>query len=152
MTPLEARVKAANSCREVASKLYEPLTKVFTDLIGKKICKTDGTLLEKYKKNLENVLIPNTHELSIYRHHSDYSLAWSIRACVLNGDSGCYYDEVTLYIGDLSDQVLTGICPKPEFPVYSVENVIAARERLKLAKKALVEAEAEVYPFGEYDR
>lgn len=59
---------------------------------------------------------------------------------------------MTLYIGDLSDQVLTRICPKPEFPIYSADKVIAARERLKLAKKALVEAEAEVYPFGEYDR
>lgn len=151
MTPLEARVKAANSCREVANKLYEPLAKVFTDLIGKKIRKTDGCLLEKYKKNLENVLPPNTHELAIYRHHTVYSLAWSIQSCVSNGDR-CYYDEVTLYIGKLSNQVLTEIYSKPEFPVYSVENVIDARERLKLAKKALSDAEAEVFPFGEYDR
>jgi hypothetical protein len=136
MTPLEARVKAANSCREVASKLYEPLTKVFTDLIGKKICKTDGTLLEKYKKNLENVLIPNTHELSIYRHHSDYSLAWSIRACVLNGNSGCYYDEVTLYIGVLNDQVLTEICPKPEFPVYSADKSDCCKGTIEVGKES----------------
>jgi len=152
MTPLEAKVKSANMCRDAANKLYKPLAEIFKNHIGKKVCKSDLTLLEKYKKLVEDVLFPNSNELSISRHHSEYNLSWNVRVCCITEKCHSYYDEVTLYIGELKNQILTEICEEPNFSTdFTPQKIIEARNRLKLAKKLVTEAENALYPFGEYD-
>ena len=148
---LKARVKAVNAANDYANKLYPQLVAIFEPLVGEQVLKADGTLLAKYQKLLPD--FPSSNGLHVYKHSSDYSLAWCVKTCEQVEDHcTCVYHEVTVYIGSLSGKTLKEIDRPFEGKTdYTVADVQAARERYKEAKKAADEAKSALFPFGEYD-
>jgi len=153
MGMLEAKVEAVNKANEYAAKLHTQLTGVFNDLVGKKVLKADGIVLEKYKKVMPE--LPNTPGLRVYARpdKARYSLAWNVNVYVFH-DRGSSYHETTVYVGSLKDGVLTELTPFGEGyrTDYTAEEVRKLRETYKEAKKASDEAYSKLYYFGEYDR
>ena len=73
-----------------------------------------------------------------------------VKACeVVDGLSE--YREVSVYVGELSGDVLAKLCDRPNHRSdHSAAEVKAIREEVKLAQKALDAAKSKLYPFGEY--
>ena len=147
---LAARVVATNKAHKYAVELQSKLRAAFAPLVGQKILKADGSLLAKYE-----TLAPQCagNDLHVYRHNSNYSLAWCVKACESVPPHGCVYYEVTAYVGDLEGQVLKSLSPalelRSDYTVKEIEGKIAAYEA---AKKAADTARSEVYPFQEFIR
>ncbi len=152
MSPLEAKVQAVNASREYGNKLFPILSAIFAPFVGQKIFKIDGSLLKKHHEAVETLNLPYDHKLQAHRHSSDYSLAWTITARTTDEKGHSQSNTITIYIGDISNGVLTKMCTEPKYRTdRTVEEVLEIREKLKIAKRAVSEAEGELYPFGEYD-
>jgi hypothetical protein len=149
---LKARVRAVNAANLYAAELYKKLVAVFEPFVGQKILKADGTLLAKIEPLVKALNLPNTPKLSVYRHSSDYSLAWTVKTSEWTQEYTVYH-EVVVYIGDLGLQTLKGITPPYDHAFnYTAEDVAAKRKAYEAAKKVMEDARSELYPFGEYDR
>lgn len=100
---LAARVKGVNRAHAYAKKLYEQLVPIFKPLVGTKIFKADGTLLQKIKEQLPELSC--TPGLHVHKNSSDYSLSFSVRTSEdVNGLA--YYHSVSVYIGEVRNGVL----------------------------------------------
>lgn len=163
-TPLAAKVAARNNAHAYALKLFPVLAEFWAGYVGQKIENNDGTIAKRIKDKMP--AFPETgktqFELSVYRHTSDYSLAWTVKACECHpgrnsrpGDTYqiANYYEVTVYVGDMRNGVLTAIKDAPTYlrTDYTVEGVEKAREAYKVAKAAADAARSELGDFGEYD-
>lgn len=154
---LAAKVRAVNRAHEYANKLYPWLVEKFAPLVGQKILKQDGSLLAKYADLVPE--LPSTHNLHVYRHHSDYSLAWTVKTSEPESGDGSgphtvLYYEVTFYVGDLRGQTLEKLTVH-QFTArtdYTAAEVAGKREAYEKAKQAADDARSALYPFGEYDR
>jgi len=157
-TVLEARVRGVNKAHDYANQLYSQLRAVFEPFVGQQIFKVDGTLLAKVKKLVDALNLPCTVSLHVYRHVSDYSLAYTVKTCEVvptePGNYGtAYYYEITVYVGEIKGKILTKINKAPNFNTKNrASDVVEARERYKEAKKLADEAHSALYLFGEYDR
>ncbi len=154
---LTARVNAVNRANDYANKLWPQLAEVFRPLVGKKIYKADGTLLEKYVKLLPEFEQGNS--LHVYRNaYGEYSLSWVVKTCetvqVVEGDySHAYYHETSLYVGSVRDGVLIEIGEQPKFRTdYSAADIEAKRAAYKAAKDLADFTMGQLHPFGEYER
>ena len=149
---LPAKIKAVNRANEYGVKLYQELEPIFRPLVGQSILNKNGTLAKRFAKLLPE--LPCTTDLHVYRGDSNYSLAWCVKTCEMNGDGyGCVYHEITVYIGNIRGDVLTEICsPFTARTDYTAEEVHANREKYESAKKLADDARSKLYPFGEYDR
>jgi hypothetical protein len=148
-TALQAKIEARNIANRIANELALSLAQSFAPLVGKKVLKIGG-LMEKYKS-----LVPSDMPgaFQIYRHPSDYSLDFIVRTCINWGDHFCTYDQACACVGKLTDGVLTEIVThQPLRTDYTEKEVSEAREALKVAEKALREAQSKLSGFGEYDR
>lgn len=147
---LKARVTGVNRAHVYASQLSVTLSEIFRPLVEQKLFKVDGTLLEKYKKLLPE--FPNTVSLHVYKHTSDYSLAWGVKTCE-EVEGIAYYYEVIVYVGNMLNGVLVDIsAPFKGRTDYTPEEITTKRETYCQAKKACDDAQSALYPFGEYDR
>ena len=148
---LESRVKAVNRAGEYANTLHSSLVEKFRPLLGLKIVKADGSLLAKYAHLVKD--LPHKAELTVYRHHSVYSLAWTVKTCESIEDCGCVYHEVTVYVGNLRGDTLTELSEPQNYRTdYTAEEVEAKREAYRKAKEVAENALSALYPFGEFDR
>jgi hypothetical protein len=149
---LKAKVAAVNRCHAEAMKLFPQMVAIFAPLVGQKLDKVDGGLLEKIKKLLPE--FPNTHKLQIFRGSSSYSLYWTVKTCEMIGSTHtCCYHEIGVYIGNMNNGVLTSL--HDSFSArsdYTVDEVAALRVDYKAKKKAADEAHSALSHFGEYDR
>jgi len=144
---LVAKVAAVNSAHKFANKLWYELTEFFRSYVGQKVLKQDGSLLAKIKLPE----LPNTVPVSVYKHTSDYSLAWTVKTCQQSGKHHCVYYETTVYIGDLSKGVLTKLSESYQDPPayrwnYTIEEVLANQQAAKDAKEAYDEARSKCFP------
>ena len=153
MKALEAKVGAVNRANDAANRWGPVLRESVRPFVGAQVVKKAGGLLDKVKKALPT--LPNDAWLQVYRHVSDYSLAWTFKSCVMIGEThGCLYHEVTVYVGKLSHGVLTEL-ESSEFKGrtdYTVDEVLQKRAAYESAKKAADDARSNLHPFGEYDR
>lgn len=152
---LAARVRIVNRAHQLANEYARVLKERFAPLVGKKVEKQGGQILEKYKNLLPE--FPRDHNTMVYKHASNYSLAWTVKTSEtvpMVGVGHAYYYEVTFYVGDLAGDVLKNIAVhETNFRTdYTVAEVEANREAFKVAQKAFEEARSALYPFGEYDR
>ena len=148
---LKARVAAVNRGNDYANKLYRELTNIFRPLVGQKILKADGTLLAKYQPLLPH--FPSTPQLHVYRHTSEYSLAWSVKTCESLPPHSCMYHTATVYIGDLSGDKLEKLSVNPfegrtDFTAAEIES---KRADYEAAKRIADNARNALWPFGEND-
>ena len=152
MTPLEAKVTAANKTRTCAKAVFHLLAPIFLPFVGQKILKKEGGLLKKLYDMVEQLNLSSEQSLSIYRYSSSYSLAWTVQSCVIDEKGHARYDSVTVYIGKLDHGTLVEMEKPPSFKTdFTVEQVLKGREELKKAKELVSKAEEKIYPFGEYD-
>jgi hypothetical protein len=148
-SPLEAKVKAVNAANEYVPQLYDLLVEIFKPFVGQRISKADGCLFKKINDLLPSP--PNKRGLRVYRMSSSYSLVWAIQTCETYPSIAMYH-ETSVYIGNMRDGVLLSLCGPPEpRPAYRVEDIVAARDRYKEAKRVADEALALLGPFGEYE-
>jgi hypothetical protein len=147
---LRAKVAAVNRAHKYAIEIQPELIAIFAPFVGQKVMKIGG-LMEKFKKLLPE--FPNTVPLSVYRHVSDYSLAWTVKTCESYGEHSCLYYEVTVYIGDLHHGVLTKVSNQSyEFRTdYTKQEIEEKRQQYQKAKRAADDARNNLYPFGESD-
>ncbi len=149
---LATRVRGVNNANAYANELWPKLTAVFAPFVGHKIETAPGPLKAKIDKLVKELNLPNTVPLSVYRHVSNYSLAYTVKTCEACNNIA-YYFEQTLYIGDMRDGVLLKLNELRPFKTnYNAAHVIQARETYQKAKRAADDAQAALYPFGEYDR
>lgn len=149
---LAAKVRAVNTANAYANMLFVKLKKFFTPYVGKEILLNDGGLRASIKKDFEP--LPNTDGISVYRHTSDYSLAYTVKTCEsIEGGCLCVYHETTVYVGKVDGKVLESLEASFEAKCdYTAADVEAKRQALRAAQKALSDAQSALYPFGEYDR
>jgi hypothetical protein len=146
---LTAKVAAVNRANEYATRLYTALAEKFAPLVGQKILKADGTLLAKYAGLVPT--LPCSPDLHVYRHSSNYSLAWTVKTCEFMPPNGCMYHEVTIYIGYLQGATLEKMISTPFTgrTDFSVEEIIGKRAAYESAKRVADELRNDLYPFGE---
>jgi len=150
-TTLEAKVEARNIVATEHNRLLPLLDAAFAPLVGQKILKADGSLMEKVIAKVMAPVVPSAG-IQIYKLSSNYSLAFVVKACVSCDDHGCVYDEVVVYVGGLDGSTLKGlIAPQPLPTGYTVAGVLEARKAVVEAKEALSKAESAAWPFGSYD-
>lgn len=149
---LTAKVAAVNRANEYAARLYAVLAERFAPLVGQKILKVDGGLLGKYAGLVPE--LPSEPSIHVYRHSSDYSLAWTVKTCEFMPPHSCMYHEVTVYVGDLRGQTLEKMTLHPFSgrTDYSVEEIMGKRAAYESAKRVADELRGDLYPFGEYDQ
>lgn len=147
MKNLKLKVEAVNKAGEIANRLYDDMVAMFTPLVGQKIFKADGSFMAKIAKNLPTM--PNTPDICIYNHNSEYSLAWSVSVTVWN-DNGSERQDETVYIGNIRNGVLTGTIQKHVRRTdRTVEEVEFGRRKVAELKDALAEAKRFIRDFGE---
>ena len=143
-----AKVKAVNKAHAYGIKLYEQLVPIFTPLKGQKILKETGGLMAKVEKLLPD--LPNTSDLSVHRHFSDYSLGYTVKVSEMVNDTSCLYYEITVQIGTLNHGVLESITsPFTARTDWKVAEITALRETFRKMEKAASDARSALYPFGE---
>jgi hypothetical protein len=148
---LEAKVKAVNRANKLGLEVYQLLAPVFVDLVGTKILKADGSLLQKIENRLPT--LTNDRRTRVSRSPSRYVLAWNVQTNEPESEFTVTYHEVTVYVGDVDGDALKAIRDyTPSRTDWTVAEVLEGRRKIKEAKEALSVAEASVYPFGEYDR
>ena len=154
---LAAKVAAVNAANAEAIRLFPVLSAVFAPLVGCKIEKVDGTLLQSVKKLVPE--LPNTGPLSVFRHSSDYSLAYTVKTCESSpsNHTDCQianYHEVNVYLGEMRGGILLKLRLAPEGlrTDWTESEVIEARKIAEAAKQAARDAEGKIYPFGLFDR
>jgi hypothetical protein len=148
---LAAKVKAVNHAHAIANEWCPKLRAIFTQFVGKQIEKKDGPLLEKIKKFLPD--FPSTPFLQIYRHRSDYSLAWTVKTSEMDTDHTCLYHETTFYVGDLDHGILVKVLDNEcnYRTDYTTEEISEKRREYNEAKREADEARDNLFPFGEMD-
>lgn len=149
---LIAKVAAVNRCHAAAKELFPQLVAIFTPLVGQKLEKASGGLLQKIRALLPE--FPNTQQLQIYRSSSAYSLTWNVKTCELTPPNGCVYHEVGVYVGSMSNGILTSVSENLSElrSDYTVEEVLRLRANYTVLKNAAQNAYGLLSDFGEYDR
>lgn len=146
---LAAKVAAVNAANGQALDLYNVLRGVFAPLVGEQVCKKDGGLLAKVERLLPP--LTNTRELVVYRHPSEYVLAFVVRVSVVR-DMECKYHEVCVEVGRLESGRLVELSePFTGRADWTAKEVLAKREAYWDARKAAESFKSALGPFGEYD-
>ncbi len=149
---LAAKVAAVNAANAYANELRPLLVAALAPFMGCKVEKVDGGLLNKVVAALP--FMPSTVSLSVYRHRSNYSLAWTVKTCELYGEHSCIYHETTVYVCDMENGVakpLTGTVGTLRTD-YTEAEIFELRKLASAAREAARNAESALFPFGEYDR
>lgn len=148
MTTLQAKVTGLNKVNAEANRLTKILRDNFRPLIGQKVTKNDGYLLEKFKK-----LVPET-PFQIWQDSGGYSLAYTIKGYETTEKGQAVYSESCIYIGTLRGGILIGISENFENrrTDYSEEGIIEQRKIVAEAEEEFREERAKLSPFDMYDR
>ena len=149
---LAAKIAARNRCNKAANELYPRLAEIFPTIGRKKVVKVDGELVAGVIAALRGVLdVPECH---IYRSRSDYSLLWCVK-CSENivGQSGCVYQEASVYVASLSGQICEKIYEWTDLKTdYNLDDLVAKIDAAELAREEYDRVKGLTFPFSEYVR
>ena len=150
---LAAKIAARNRCNKAANELYPRLAEIFRPMVGKKVVKVDGDLVYGCRTNdLRSVLdVPGCH---VYRYCSVYSLMWCVK-CSENivGQSGCVYQEASVYVASLSGQICEKIDEWTDLKTdYNLDDLVAKIDAAELAREEYDRVKGLTFPFSEYVR
>jgi|SaaInlV_165m_DNA_1040744.scaffolds.fasta_scaffold124459_1 hypothetical protein len=144
---LKTKVKAVNDCHRIANELYPKLLEIFEPLVGCKILKVDGSLLAKLHDLTKGFDDPDAH--MIMHSRNSYNLQWTVKTCVNDGNGGCMYHEVGVYIANLEGTAIKDIIKQDvRRDDWTVEEITEKREAYETANKAAQEARSACEPFG----
>lgn len=158
---LKAEIEARNKCNEHVVKFTREFREFFAQFVGEKIFKADGSLTKRIETMLNKRIKDGGWEREypnpkfkpwIVRCFSKYSLGFSVEVSYQDSDETATHVSEYAYIADMRDGVLIAIATNAydRRCDYTYDEVIAARDSVKEAKKALADAEAKLYPFKEY--
>jgi len=147
---VEAKIRAYNRAAKRALELHDSLSDVFKQFVGQKVLKGDGSFLAKVAGFIP--FMEKTPELMIYRYQSNYSMCWVVKACEqVQGQCGCEYMEVPVYVGEGEGNVLKSLIARPDLRHdYTFAEYEKKHEAFKAAQKKLDEAKSALHPFGEF--
>jgi hypothetical protein len=155
-----AQIAATNKAHSYAQTLKPLLIAAFTPLVGQKIEKADGKLMEKFKKLLPFEYLENGHQfqkdngLSVYKVNSNYSLAWVVKACEQLPPTSCVYYETTIYVGDIRGGILTKMFADSNQlrTDYTLEELERNVKAYKDANELMETARSACFPFTDFLR
>lgn len=161
-TTLAAKVAARNEVNRLANAAFPDAAKALEPFVGQKVCKVDGSLLEKVNKALPPTMSANGSEAhSWYSTGHGYNLVLNVKTCKCskarnatptNDYQIANYAESTVYLGHLQNGILTGLYDAPSYKTnYSESFVHEARQEVEQADKVKREAESKIHYFGLYD-
>lgn len=146
---LAAKIKAVNLANATANRIKPHLTEIFKEFVGRRITKKDHSLLANVKEHLPASI--NDPNIWIDMPTAEHFLCWAVRASVGYSDIYVSYHELNVYIGSIENHVLVSLSDQTPFRTdYTLEEIIAKRQALADAKKALSQAQSALYPFDEY--
>lgn len=158
---LAAKIEATNLAHAYGNKLRKLLVEFFAPYVGQKIVKADGSLLAKIAAKLPAFPDvkgnPGQHEhasIMTYKHNSAYSLAWTVKVCQPIPPHTCTYYEMTVYIGDMSGDVLKAMTNHTDDwkADYTLEETLAHIQAYEDAQKVAESLKSAVYPFSDFVR
>ena len=147
---LKAKVEAVNLANQYANELCPKLVEVCKPFVGKKVVTQTGELVAKLWKDIDEMGLPHTSRISVYRTSSNYSLTFVVKTCF--SDNGvCEYHESPVYVGNIDKGILTLVRDdSPNYRTdYNAEQVELRRKEYRIARDAAGEALSQLYPFGE---
>lgn len=156
---LAAQVKAVNRANEAAIKYADILRKYFSQYVGRKILKADGSLLAKVAEGLLALNLPYERDLSITRDKGRYSLCFEVKTCenyLTEWGDTCLYHHTAIYVGDMSNSepsVLEKLTLDAESykgilrTDYTVAEVESLRNQLKVAEFVVSEIQGRLGVF-----
>ena len=151
---LIAKVAAKNKCHTLANALTVELMDALKPFVGKKVIKTDSSLLESMLK-ITTPICEKYRQLGarVWRHSSSYSVAFGVSAnAIIEGKGSTENAECVIYIGKIDGQIMTALenaCVRPTD--YSAEKIHNARIELAKAKAVVNRIENDLCGFGEWD-
>jgi len=155
---LIARIEARNRAGEVANELFPKFLAIFKPLAGQKVCKVDGPFTKKVAEQLPPSNYPDKWPkptVMYYRNRSDYTVSFTVKTCASDNDGSCAYEEVTVYICDLSNGVVQTdgrwYDPPNCRTDYNVDEVKRLRAVYEAKKAEADKARSDLHPFGEFD-
>lgn len=151
---INAKINARNKANEVANRVYEELIPVFRPLMGKKVCKVDGTFLKKVANQLPNwekkhALI--TYPWTIHHSSSDYYVMFNVSVSEPVTGWGHLYEDASVYICRINEgKEVIEICDPPNRRSdYSFDEIKSLIEDYEQKREAANEARSALHPFGD---
>ena len=147
---LDAKVAARNQVNLLANACFPEAIRALEPFLGQKVCKVDGSLLEKVKRALPDLK-------DGWYSASRYSLVLNLKvhACAKGKTSdyqSAHYADATVYLADLTSGILTRLYDTPDYKTdYSADFVRQAREEVRQAEALKSKAESKIHHFGMYD-
>lgn len=154
---LAAKVAARNAVNRFANEWYAKAVEALKPFIGQKICKVDDTLLKKVKEALPE--FPWSNQTQGFYRADRYTLKFDLKTHECSRGKGgpdysvaSYADQI-LYLGDLTDGVLTQLYDAPNFKTdYTEEFIVQTREAVRQAETALNKVRNSLGDFGMWDQ
>jgi hypothetical protein len=154
---LEAEIHAVNLANFYGEKLSKLLVEFFTPLVGQKILKKDGSLLEKLIEKLPEFPPikgnPGQHEhatITTYKDSSKYNLSWYVKVCQPLLPNSCVYRTVCVYVGELDNCVLKSMYESTWKYDYKLEEVISKIKAYEEAQSLADNLKIAVHPFDDF--
>lgn len=151
---LAAKVNAVNKANAYAKQLLPKLQDTFRPFLGQQIDKKTGGMMAKVKAAVDALDLPNTPNLSVFRHHNSYSLCFIVKVCVVTNGIGTYH-ETMVQVAEMNGDFLKDTFYPPEWNVFkddhTPERVEQLRDTYRKAKRKADDARNALDPFGEWD-
>lgn len=130
----------------------------FQNFVGQKIYLANGDKSSKFNITMLNEQ-PNKFEneyaslQNCYIRKSYHSIYLQISCCFKNTDSTCFYEELSIWVGDLNDggQVLTQIRTEPyPFKTYDIKEIQTLLKRKEELEKELSSVNSKLNMFKDF--
>jgi hypothetical protein len=149
---LACKVRATNRLARECNRLHPLFVAALRPFLGKKVQTQSG-----YSQRLRDAvahLMPRPGEVQVYPFGHVNSIRWTVKVCELDGQGGCQYREMSLWVGECEGDILVSVREdyEPMRDDHTAEEVLANRERFKVAEAAYQAARSALGDFGEYDR
>jgi hypothetical protein len=154
---LDAKVAARNEVNKAANDSFAAAHEALEPFVGQKVCKVSGGLFDKVYKALPPTIEGGGFGLhSWYSTEHGYTLKLNLKTSTSYksrlGSECAAYAEATVYLGDLSNGVLTKLYDAPNYRTdCTADEIRAARKEVDEAEKAMRAAESKINDFGRYD-
>ena len=159
---LEKKIHAVNEVNRVAKIILDNVLSQLEKYVGQKIFLVNDNKSSKFIINFPNVELSKFEGKNYATLHRCYirksyrSIYLSVSGCFQRNETGCFYEDLEIWLGDLDDsgQVLKGLRTEPyQFDSYDVQTVRNLLNEKELAEKKLNEIKSKVRIFldGHYD-
>lgn len=147
---LEAKIKARN---RINAYIKENAPKIFAAVapfVGQKFY-TVGDMTVKVRKVVDSFSVNDqARRFQVYRYYYNGTFALIFKAWEPDGEFSVTYDEVTVYFGNIDNQILTKLYDfNPEnYPSdYSFDKVSAIQAEIEKKQAEIRSLESQIAPF-----